>query len=376
MSWYFLELKDTSEFIDSTDLGCVELKAGACIIAFCDVDWAALEEKCEALRNEHRLFRKLSVELAKWYRELCSELSPMHPLLHEFVRHQLVGDMKSILMEHFTANIDSPEWHYVEALESGKKAKPISDEFPRLFLSQLSKRFHSFSDIQDKLIPMLDFVMDTHNENPELSILQRYFCLRQQSRDYAELTNSLYPLLRTEFHVQLDGKTVDFSLRHSGKPMDMSALETQELSAHTFQVSDYLEALVLWELDYLAANEIALRRCDYCDRYFIPYSVVSCYCDRPLADRPDKTCKDIGAASKHQQEVSDNAAKTLYKKVNNRMQTWASRHAEQYPDARKMNYKQWQYEAQSLLEQVDAGELTYEDFAEKIDKPPKEALGL
>lgn len=190
------------------------------------------------------------------------------------------------------------------------------------------------------------------------------------------LEETLYPTLKTEFRVALDGRFKDFWPSKPVTPEDAEQIKRKKLTARTYQATDHLEALALWEFDYLAANNITLRRCGHCGRYFIPYSVTSCYCDRLSEDRPGKTCKDIGAASKHQRDVNQDAAKALYKKVNNRVQTWAGRHEAQYPNARKTNYRSWQYDAQQLLEKVEAGELDYDGFAEALDRPPKELLGL
>ena len=213
-------------------------------------------------------------------------------------------------------------------------------------------------------------------EYAELSILQRYCLLRQQSRDYAVLAQTMYPTLKTEFRIAENGRFKEFWPSNPVTSEDTEKLRREKLTAHTYQSTDHLEALALWEFDYLAANNLALRRCNYCDRYFIPYSVTSCYCDRPIEDRPAKTCKDIGAASKHQQDVNQDAAKALYKKVNNRVQTWAGRHEAQYPNARRTNYKRWQFEVKDLLEKVETGEIDYDAFAGTIDRSPKELLGL
>lgn len=376
MSWYLMGLENGTEYMDTIDAGCLERKTGAWIIAFSDVDWSALEEKCEFLRDTHEETRNLSMEFAKWYKQLCREMEPLHPLLGEFVRQQLMGDMKNIVMGRLSPGTDSLELQYVVALEKDEPVQPIPDELPRLFLRQFSTRFHTFSDIQAKLVPMMDAVLDAGGEYVELSVLQRYCLLRQQNRDYTVLAETLYPTMKTEFRVAVDGSFKDFWPSKPVTPEDAEQIRRKKLTAHTYQSTDHLEALVLWEFDYLSANNIALRRCDHCGRYFIPYSVTSRYCDRPAEDRPGKTCKDIGAASKHQQDVNQDAAKALYKKINNRVQTWASRHEAQYPNARQTNYRNWQYDAQSLLEKVEAGEIDYDEFTEALDRPPKELLGL
>jgi hypothetical protein len=376
MSWYLMGLENGTEYMETISAGCLERKAGAWIIAFSDVDWAALEEKCESLRDTYEETRNLSMEFALWYQQLCREMEPLHPLMGEFVHHQLMGDLKNILMEQLPPDTERPEWQYVMALEKDEPVQPIPAELPRLFLRQFSTRFHTFFDIQAKLIPMMDAVLDAGGEYAELSVLQRYCLMRQESKDYMVLAETLYPTLKTEFRVAFDGRFKDFWTSKPVTPEDVDKIKRKKLIARTYQATDHLEALALWEFDYLAANNITLHRCGHCGCYFIPYSVTSCYCDRPAEDRPGKTCKDIGAASKHQRDVNQDATKALYKKVNNRVQTWAGRHEAQYPNARKSNYKNWQYDAQRLMEKVEVGEMDYDGFAEALDRPPKELLGL
>lgn len=84
--------------------------------------------------------------------------------------------------------------------------------------------------------------------------------------------------------------------------------------------TDQLAALNIWEFEILRANEIPLRRCAYCGCYFCPDSVVNYYCDCMVEGTNGKTCKQVGATSKQQQAVNQNAAKRLYRKVCNRIQ--------------------------------------------------------
>jgi hypothetical protein len=57
-------------------------------------------------------------------------------------------------------------------------------------------------------------------------------------------------------------------------------------------------------------KKLCHKKCGYCDRYFLPYSVVSLYCDR-LVDGKDKTCKEIAATEKYNQKVNSDAAKSF-----------------------------------------------------------------
>ena len=139
--------------------------------------------------------------------------------------------------------------------------------------------------------------------------------------------------------------------------------------------TDRLDALTIWEFEMVCANEISLRRCAHCNRYFQPYSVASCYCNRPVEGREGKTCKEIGAMSRHQQKVNQDEAKKLYQKVCKRTQAMAKRRLEQYPDILRQ-YQKVQLHGKELLDQVEAGTMTFEEFQEQFDKETEELLGI
>lgn len=374
MNWYSMALENGLEHIETWEGGSVERKAGLCIIAFFDVDWANLADKCdEILAQKHHKLCKL---VAILYQRLRHEMSALHPILEAFARNQLMGDIKNACMENFPADTNLPEWHYIASLEKDEPCVEIQDKLPRLFLRQCAKRFRTFAAMQQKLISIADGVYHDAENGESLCVLKRYYFMRQESWEYLTLSQQMYNELKTEFRLTLDGKLCDIAIPRAVTPADQMRLEEKKIAAHTYQTTDHLEALVLWELDYMAANSLSLRRCAYCGRYFLPYSVANCYCDRPVEGASGKTCKEVGAATKHQEEVNGDAARTLYRKVNNRTQQAAKRYEPQYPNIRKVNYKNWQYEAKQLLEQVQAGELDYETFAAAIDKTPRELLGI
>ena len=222
----------------------------------------------------------------------------------------------------------------------------------------------------------MDCIYHPDEQAADYSILERYFLMRQENRDYMTLSHTLYGTMKTEFRLALDGKLQERNLPGTVPPEVRTHIGRSHISAHTYQTTDHLEALLLWTLDDMAANTIAMRRCAYCGRYFLPYSVVNCYCDRLVEGSAGKTCKEVGAATKHQEEVNSDAAKALYRKVNNRTQQAAKRLEAQYPNIRKVNYRNWQLEAKLMLEKVQTGEMDYEGFATAIDKTPRELLGL
>ena len=62
--------------------------------------------------------------------------------------------------------------------------------------------------------------------------------------------------------------------------------------------SDDLGATLLTELLEMVEQGIELKKCEYCHRYFIPFSSKALYCDRSVGDT-GKSCKELAVKEKH-----------------------------------------------------------------------------
>lgn len=142
------------------------------------------------------------------------------------------------------------------------------------------------------------------------------------------------------------------------------AKERKKLIAVIACTTNSLEALALYEFDYMATHGLLLRRCAFCNRYFAPYSKTACYCKRELGG--GHTCQNLGVLATRQKKVDGDAALALRNRVNNRLQMWVRRNMDTCPQA-KINYANWKRDAEDLLEQVRAGEMTYAEFVSKVD---------
>lgn len=187
-----------------------------------------------------------------------------------------------------------------------KKAEALlgEEKLPQSGLGfiDMIKIFTQLQMCQSQLTPLLDEVMSRKRED-QGSILRAYFALQQQNLLYRNLVESSYQALSPRFYISRNHKIY----RYDGGTDTVPAKE--QLEGHIYMATDQLAALTVWEFEMLCANEIPLRRCAYCGRYFRPYSVVNCYCDRVVEGTNGKTCKQVGATSKHQQAVNQDAAK-------------------------------------------------------------------
>ena len=372
MPWYHVALENSTETVCLWGQGAVEKPIGSGLIAFLDADWDAWHKKAAPYCDDHDKAQESVLDFKAFYGELKERLGTLHPLLQTFVEDQLPGAWCVLAMDSVCAT----DLDFVAALRDVKEPEvDISGHMLYRLWNQTDSYFTHFAQFREKLEPMMDAVLNTGVEE-ELPQIQRYCLMRKTSPDYTVLAKDLYDSLALESAVVLNGQIEEFLPNSTVTDDFMAQVQDGQLSVHTFQTTDHLDAILLWELDYMASHGRILRRCDHCGRYFIPYSNVNCYCNRPTAERPDKTCKQIGAMTKHQAQVNGDAAKKLYTQRNNSIHLWATRHQKQYPHALDRNYRAWNLRAMDMRDMVMNGEMSYEEFEAAMQGDPKTLLGL
>lgn len=66
----------------------------------------------------------------------------------------------------------------------------------------------------------------------------------------------------------------------------------------------------------ITRNSYRINKCSNCGRYFVPYlRADAIYCDRPINDGSNKTCKDVGADKAWQEKLKNNEDVKLYRKI-------------------------------------------------------------
>ena len=379
-SYYEMSLENKREYVCQNNFSVAETPLGSWLVIFLDVDWGVQIEKTEHLREERicalsKISRKREKQekqwkveygqrVASWYHGLKAELSEKHPLLKILVEQQIRNQLINV-------NMTDEELQYMGVLDGTREYGTeilISHMRLQKWLGCVEEIFVQLQKYQKDLACFLDQVMGD-DAGKRGDILHRYAELHYKDWKYRGWVENNYQALSPRVHLSCNYKLYDYTGIAGPVPAG------QNLEGHVYMVTNSLVALTVWEFDMVCSQEVFLRRCTYCNRYFQPYSVISCYCDRPVEGKEGKTCKDIGAMSKHQQKVSQDEAKKLYRRVCNRTQMAAHRRKEQHPDILR-RYNQVQLYGKELLEQVEEGTITFEEFQEKFDKKPGELLGV
>lgn len=117
-------------------------------------------------------------------------------------------------------------------------------------------------------------------------------------------------------------------------------------------------SLIRYELMKMVMYAVPVRLCENCKRYFIAENhSTSLYCTRPLRDRPNKTCREVGAQIKEAEKVASDPILSEYKKAYKRQH---SRVQNKKMDQNEFNT--WSTEARELRDSCLAGEISAEEF--------------
>lgn len=235
------------------------------------------------------------------------------------------------------------------------------------FMNWMVKTLKTLCSLQSNIEQMIDYI-ESPEESFETMKPSQMLCLMQatgfapyieSSRYYSEISYKRFILDRKNLHVIGSSKhRSDF----------IEEIISKQLSLEIFITSRSIAALIFYEFDCLCIRNLPIRKCENCGSYFLPFSSASLYCERIIDTETNRTCKDVGAMRKYNQNVSTNAAKALFRRVANAYQMRCKRAPTCYPRA---EYEEWKDMAADALEQVEQGLLDFSDFSEKITLPDR-----
>lgn len=223
----------------------------------------------------------------------------------------------------------------------------------RYRILEMQKLHSDLSALVDKV-----FLMDEHKTNP----LQR-LCM-QQSRDklLAAKLAGLSEFMCVERRTYIDGRQFE--------PVLSPAQEIEppeNITSRLFVGSDDLQAVLLTELEEMAQQNVRLKKCAYCGRYFQPFSSRTVYCDR-LVGETGKSCKELAAKEKYEKKIAADEGLSLYQRRNKAYAMRVSRAPEIYKDA---EYQSWKAASEAAVKRYVDGELTLAALSQMIKLPEK-----
>ena len=373
---YFIEFEGKEErFLSKNDVKIYPL--GSLIFSFLDIDWYMIEQKAQNVARNMETDENPHFLICSFYQETLSMLEAHHPMLTQMLSNYLeaaideiygdtlpvASDFTRRFIEHYPTEPMSPELYYNIFISEFNQfpLEPVIEvakQFVEEFI-MLSQTLYCFHETMQKLVYS---VLDRNGEGRKMPPANRLYLAQETSfTPYIE-AKELYRLIGFERRLRPfipETKKLDSYSKES--------IESEKIEAYSFYTSNDVRAVIFMELEYMCINNYAIQKCENCGGYFLPFSSVSLYCDRPT-DGIGKTCKEIAPTMKFKNAVRDDAAKSLFDRVNNKYRMRTKRNPAYYP---KADYEIWKERAENLLSKARAGDLQLEEFERLIGDKKK-----
>ena len=249
-----------------------------------------------------------------------------------------------------------------------------------------SKMSAGIKDIMDSYIvlqkALRDVINFSYNINEEkylngLTPTQRYYIYVHSYKEDSYMDLFKY-LTDVSFSQEFDFSEYDKSIKESNfnSPESLSKYIKNECKKNkNFQIKNYmysfsslLSAYYFCVL-YFVENNIPIKTCKNCGRYFIPENrVSSVYCNRIFEN--NKTCKEVGANNAYKEKLKKDEINLLYRKTLSAKKMLANRN----PDIPMYleKYEAWKSEANKYKQDIKSGKKTQEQFKQWLGNTKKQ----
>ena len=312
---YYINFKDKTEYVKHENR-LLSLPIGTLLFSVADRDWNAMAEHIAAVRQT--TFRMDQVQAC--VEEIKGELENTHIFLQrDFERLNTSGDV----------------------------------------LYAMYQRAKDYAKLCEDLLWLIGQVLDLDGENSDLSVLQRYFLLNKTNADARRFKQRMHEQLKV-FQCMMCGEDEE------RMEVTRQTVSDLDIEAAICYASDDLRTLAFMEFEYMVTEDLGVRRCENCGKYFLPFSVVSRFCDRIGTD--GKTCKEHAVRRRYNEKLQADACRAAYVKNNNAYQMRVRRDPENYPQS---DYLLWKAAARRALEQTSAGTMTEDACMDAIALPER-----
>ena len=249
-----------------------------------------------------------------------------------------------------------------------------------------SKMSAGIKDIMDSYIvlqkALRDVINFSYNINEEkylngLTPTQRYYIYVHSYKEDSYMDLFKY-LTDISFSQEFDFSEYDKSIKESNFNSSESLskyIKNECKKNKNFQIKNYmysfsslLSAYYFCVL-YFVENNIPIKICKNCSKYFIPENrVSSVYCNRIFEN--NKTCKEVGANNAYKEKLKKDEINLLYRKTLSAKKMLANRN----PDIPMYleKYEAWKSEANKYKQDIKSGKKTQEQFKQWLENTKKQ----
>lgn len=232
-------------------------------------------------------------------------------------------------------------------------------DFDNLTMSLFTKKHTDLKKLQEQLDMIFDYcLLDPNKKALNFTPIQRLYVLARISPNLTILTshNATYykACLFSSFPGSTENDIYEFlnSKKNSVKELD-------------FLLPNNISAILYYSISSVLKEEIYLKTCKNCNRYFIAKNKATDYCDT-FVNENKKTCQEIGRLKVFHKQKNSDPTLSLYYKIYNRKSMMKSRN----PDIKKYieDFEHYRVIGKKKLERYKKGSITSDEFVYWIER--------
>lgn len=219
------------------------------------------------------------------------------------------------------------------------------------FLELLGGQLQAMADWQPGLAALTAYTLGTADTTPEKPADRRYWD--------AQLTNAPGIRQAEALNGQLGMRMLGRLSLPEGRE---NARKRPDVSGQMFFSATSLSALTAAELQQMCVQQLTVRRCGRCGKWFVPFSASARYCGRLAPNEGKYSCKKAASLEAAEANRREHPAVAVYTTVNNRLNTQLSRREGFPKERRKRVMALWRAGVKPLVEAAVEQEQQAQNF--------------
>ena len=254
---------------------------------------------------------------------------------------------------------------FLNIKKAPKSKEPISkDNYEKLLEKIYSDYCYNLKEFSENLVTDIQYIYNMNNliELEELTPYQRYFALLNSDRFSKAMKYYSSEKVRISFSAFEWINKYDFYARED---VTLKLAKKNIVNAPFFYECDSIIPALIMELSILAHNNIEIKKCKNCGKYFVPENRSDeIFCNNIYEN--NKTCKEIGHFKVKQKEIQDNELLRQYRNVYQKLLLRTRRNPANIQYAR--DFEDFKDSNINWRESINKGKNTEDEYLEWLKK--------
>lgn len=203
---------------------------------------------------------------------------------------------------------------FLNIKKAPKSKEPISkNSYEKLLKNIYSDYYYDLKEFSEDLVTDIQYIYNMNNliELEELTPYQRYFALLNSDRFSKAMKHYRSEKVKINFSAF---EWINKYNSYSREDVTLKLAKKNIVNAPFFYECDSIISALIIELSILAHNNIEIKKCKNCGKYFVPENRSDeIFCNNIYEN--NKTCKEIGHFKVKQKEIQDNELLRQYRNV-------------------------------------------------------------